>query len=133
MTGLRTVSGKCSRTVVLSCRKRISRNDKRGVFLIRNRSLRAPSVTSSGLGNVAESSVVAITHSLNCRIIRRIVSERELCITSRMFFAKATTRMAPVHSVSREAVNVNGEKPVSRGVRSTFFSVMRTEIRSGCN
>ena len=102
----------------------ISEGSAENIFIVKNKKLITPSLSSSILEGITRRTVFKIAQSLGIDIEERSIARTELYTADELFFAGTGVQIAWVQSVDRREIGSGDCGPVTTQIRDFYFEVI---------
>jgi branched-chain amino acid aminotransferase len=105
----------------------ISEGSGQNLFLARDGVLYTPPTSSSVLGGITRDSVMTIAREQGIDVREQALPREMLYLADEAFFAGTAVEVTPIRSVDKMKVGMGARGPITEGIQSRFFEIVRGE------
>jgi branched-chain amino acid aminotransferase len=114
--------------IALDERGLVSEGSGQNLFLVRDRVLYTPSVTSSILQGITRDSVMVMARDLGYDIREAAMPREFLYMADEAFFCGTAVEITPITSIDRIPVGDGGRGPVTAALQRQFFGIISGDL-----
>jgi branched-chain amino acid aminotransferase len=114
--------------IALDERGLVSEGSGQNLFLVRDRVLYTPSVTSSILQGITRDSVMVMARDLGYDIREAAMPREFLYMADEAFFCGTAVEITPITSIDRIPVGEGGRGPVTAALQQQFFGIINGDL-----
>lgn len=118
------VQNGCDEAIFLDSRGFVSEGSAENIFIIRDRKLITPSLTSSILEGITRKSVIELAHKEGIEVIERDVTRSELYVCDEVFFSGTGVQVAWVKEIDKRIIGNGKIGPISKKLQDLFFKIV---------
>ena len=118
------VQNGCDEAIFLDSRGFVSEGSAENIFIIRDRKLITPSLTSSILEGITRKSVIELAHKEGIEVIERDVTRSELYVCDEVFFSGTGVQVAWVKEIDKRTIGNGKIGPISKKLQDLFFKIV---------
>ncbi len=98
------------------------------IFIVKNRTLLTPPITSGILEGITRDTVMKIAEDLGFKVQERLIARSELYICDEAFFTGTAAEITPIVSIDHRIIGDGSPGPVTREIRGYYFKVVLGKI-----
>ena len=106
----------------------ISEGSGQNLFLVRDKVIYTPSVTSSILQGITRDSVMVMARDLGYEIREAAMPREFLYLADEAFFCGTAVEITPIRSIDKITVGPGKRGPVTAALQERFFGIIRGEL-----
>jgi branched-chain amino acid aminotransferase len=111
----------------------VSEGSGENVFVVHKDRIYTPPLGNSVLPGITRNSVLHIAQDLGIPTVEQVIPREMLYLGDEVFFSGTAAEITPIRSVDRIKVGKGGVGPITRAIRSEFYSIVNgiSEDRHG--
>lgn len=106
----------------------VSEGSGQNLFLVRDRVIYTPTISSSILQGITRDSVITIGRDLGYEVRETAIPREMLYLADEAFFCGTAVEVTPVRSIDRIPVGSGARGPVTAAIQQHFFAIIRGEV-----
>jgi branched-chain amino acid aminotransferase len=106
----------------------LSEGSGQNLFLVRDRVIYTPSLTSSILQGITRDSVLMLAKDLGFAVREQPLPREFLYLADEMFFCGTAVEITPIRSVDKITVGNGRRGPITAALQERFFGIIRAEL-----
>jgi branched-chain amino acid aminotransferase len=106
----------------------VSEGSGQNLFLVRDKVIYTPSVTSSILQGITRDSVLVMARDLGFEVREAAIPREFLYMADEAFFCGTAVEMTPIRSIDRIPVGSGERGPVTAALQQQFFAVINGDV-----
>lgn len=110
--------------IALDTNGTVSEGSGENIFLVKNRTVYTPPLSSAILPGVTRSSVIALLRDMKQELMETAIPREMLAIADEIFFTGTAAEITPVRSVDHAKVGDGKPGPITKDVQSKFFDIV---------
>jgi len=103
----------------------VSEGSGENIFIVKNKDVHTPPLTSSILPGVTRSSVITLLKEAGYNVIEAAVPRELLTIADEIWFTGTAAEITPIASVDRFPVGTGKPGPITKHVQKLFFDIIQ--------
>ena len=111
--------------IALSANGTVSEGSGENLFLVKNRTVYTPPLSSALLPGVTRSSVLQILRDMKAEVSEAPIPREMLSIADEVFFTGTAAEVTPIRSIDHAVVGEGKPGPITKEVQTRFFDVVR--------
>jgi len=130
---MEAVANGYSEGIALDFNGYVSEGSGENVFLVHKERLYTPPLANSVLPGITRNSVLHLAQDLGVPVFEHTIPREMLYLADEVFFSGTAAEITPIRSIDRVMVGNGKVGPITRAVRSEFYSIVngRSEDRHG--
>lgn len=111
----------------------VSEGSGENVFVVNDKKIYTPPLTSSILPGITRSCVMTLAKELGHEVIETTIPREMLYIADEVFFTGTAAEVSPIKSIDRVPVGEGRRGPVTEKLQKHFFGILSCEIEDRYN
>ena len=130
---MEAVANGYSEGIALDVSGYVSEGSGENVFLVHKDRLYTPPLANSVLPGITRNSVLHLAQDLGIPVHEQCIPREMLYLSDEVFFSGTAAEITPIRSVDKVTVGTGKVGPITRAIRSEFYSIVngKTEDRHG--
>jgi len=116
--------------IALDDRGYVSEGSGENIFMVSNRVVLTPPLSSSILPGITRDSVIQICQELGITVKERTIQRAALYVADEVFFSGTAAEITPIRSVDRITVGNGGRGEITEKVQKAFFEITKGERKA---
>lgn len=127
------VQNGCDEAIFLDSKGYVSEGSAENIFLIRDKKLITPSLSSSILEGITRKSVIEFAKNDGIEVIERDVTRGELYIADEVFFSGTGVQVAWISEIDKRIIGNGKIGEITKKLQEKFFKIVHNEIEEYSN
>jgi branched-chain amino acid aminotransferase len=106
----------------------VSEGSGQNLFLVRDRVIYTPSISSSILQGITRDSVLVLARDLGFEVRESPIPREMLYLADEAFFCGTAVEVTPIRSIDRIPVGAGTRGPVTSSIQQQFFAILHGEV-----
>lgn len=102
----------------------VSEGSGENIFLVKNKDVYTPPLTSSILPGITRSAVISLLKDAGHNLVEGVISREMLTIADEIFFTGTAAEITPIRSVDRFPIGDGKPGPVTKDLQKRFFDIV---------
>jgi branched-chain amino acid aminotransferase len=125
---MEAVANGYSEGIALDVNGFVSEGSGENVFVVHKDRIYTPPLGNSVLPGITRNSVLHIAQDLGIPTIEQVIPREMLYLGDEVFFSGTAAEITPIRSVDRIKVGKGGVGPITRAIRSEFYSIVNGKV-----
>ncbi len=114
--------------ITLDASGHISEGSGENLFVVRDKKIFTPPLSSSILPGITRDSVITLAQELGYTVSEQAIAREVLYIADEVFFTGTAAEITPIRSVDRIVVGKGQPGPVTRSLQARFLSIVQGQV-----
>jgi branched-chain amino acid aminotransferase len=124
---MEAISDGYSEGIALDVYGNVSEGSGQNIFLVRDRIIYTPTLSSSILGGITRDSVITLAHDLGYTVAETGIPREALYTADEVFLVGTAAEVTPIRSIDKIQVGSGRRGPVTAALQQAFFDVINGE------
>jgi len=109
--------------ILLDSTGMVSEGAGENIFMVKDRNLYTPPLSSSILDGITRDAVIKIAESLKLGVVEAKIPREQLYIADELFFTGTAVEITPIRSVDKITIGAGTKGPVTAQIQKAFFGL----------
>jgi branched-chain amino acid aminotransferase len=114
--------------IILDGNGMVSEAPSENIFIVRNKEIATPSISSSVLEGITRDTIIRIAKDMGYSVVERVIPRTELYMSDEIFLTGSAADITPVVNVDGHIIGDGKEGSVTKSIREMYSKIVRAEV-----